>query len=136
MTLKYLTADFCSFYNWCKLNLLELNIKKCNHMAVLDKVKTILDLGVLLDYRHNFQDNVSMIVNKAFGILGYMKRWSKEFVDPYPTKIFFISIVWPILENCFIILFYYAVHTKRIGSVQFLIFCLRGLGWNSYEISE
>ena len=131
---------------------MELNIKKRKHMiffghsiidtfhcienAVLDNVKTILDLCVLLDHRFKFRKNISMIVNKAFGILGYMKRWSKEFVDPYPTKIFFISIVWPILENCFIILFYYAVHTKRIGSVQFLIFCLRGLGWNSYEISE
>ena len=76
-----LRSDFCSFYNWCKLNLLELNIKKCKHMtffrhptndtfywivnAVLDIVKLILDLGNLLDHRLNFRDNISMIVNKA-----------------------------------------------------------------------
>ena len=60
---------------------LELNIKKCKHMtffrhptidtfycignAVLDKVKAILDLGILLNHRLNFRDNISIIVNKA-----------------------------------------------------------------------
>ena len=28
-----LRADFCSFYKCCKLNLLELNLKKCKHMT-------------------------------------------------------------------------------------------------------
>ena len=42
--------------------------------AILDKVKTILDLGILLNHRLNFQYNISMIVNKAFGLHGYMKH--------------------------------------------------------------
>ena len=98
-----LRADFCSFYKWCKLNLLELNIKTCKvktffrHSkidtfyyignAVLDKVKTILDLGILLDHGLNFQNNISMTVNKAF-----------FFVDPYLTKMLFVSLVRPILQ--------------------------------------
>ena len=27
-----LRADFCSFYKWCKLNLLDLDIKKCKQI--------------------------------------------------------------------------------------------------------
>ena len=103
-----LLANFYSFYKWCKLNLLELNIKKCKYMtfyrhskidtlysieyAILDKVKTILDLGILLDHRLNFQYNISMIVNKAFGLHGYMQYWFKIFIDPYLIKMFFISL--------------------------------------------
>ena len=48
--------------------------------AVLDKVKTILEVGILLDHRLNFRDNTSMIMNKFFGIHDYMKRWSEEFL--------------------------------------------------------
>ena len=61
--------------------------------AVLDKVKTILDLGMLLDHRLNFRDNISLIVNKAYVILEYTECWFKEFVDPYLTKLLFISLV-------------------------------------------
>ena len=64
----------------------------CNVNTVLDKVKVILDLAILLDQRLNFQDNISMIANKAYGILGYMKHCSNEFVHPYLIKIlFFLS---------------------------------------------
>ena len=83
-----LQADFCNFYNWCKLYLLELNIKK---------IDTLLKL---LDHRLNVRDNISMNVNKAFRTLGYMKCWCKEFVKPYLTKMLFISLVRPILEYC------------------------------------
>ena len=97
--------------------------------AVFYKVKAILGLFILLDHRINFQDSISMIVNKAYGVLGYVKRFSKEFVSSCLTKIFFISLVLeysPIIgKPC------YAVHTNCI---EFLIFCLRGLGWNSYEL--
>lgn len=50
----------------------------CIANAVLDKVQTILDLGILLDH---FRDNISMLVNKAYDTLGYFKGWSKEFSD-------------------------------------------------------
>ena len=90
-------ADFCSIYKWRKLNLLELNIKNCKHITVLDEVKIILDLGVLSDHRLSCRDNISMIVNKVCGILGYMKRWFKVFIDLYLTKILFISLVRSIL---------------------------------------
>ncbi|EDW52713.1 GM17397, partial [Drosophila sechellia] len=40
---------------------------------------------------------VMSIVNKARGVLGFIKRWSKELDDPYLTKTLFIPLVRPIL---------------------------------------
>jgi len=37
-------------------------------------------------------------VIKAMSVLGFIKRWSKEFDDPYTTKLLFISLVRPILK--------------------------------------
>jgi len=58
-------------------------------------------------------------VNKAMSVLGFIKRWSKEFDDPYTTKLLFTSLVPPIVE------YYssvwspqYQVHIDRIESVQ------------------
>jgi len=51
-----------------------------------------------LDPRQKFADHISSMVNKARGALASIKRWSKEFDDPYMTKTWFISIVRPTLE--------------------------------------
>jgi len=64
----------------------------------LDRITRVDDLGVLLDPKLKFSDHISSIVNKARGVLGFIKRWSKEFDDPYLTKTLFISLVRPILE--------------------------------------
>ena len=74
-----LRADFWSSYKWCNVNLLELNIKKSKHITffrhsmldiffciendILDKIKAIFNFGILLDHRHNFSYNISMIVS-------------------------------------------------------------------------
>lgn len=68
--------------------------------------------------------------------MGFIKRWSKEFDDPYITKILFISLVRPSLEYaCVVWSPYYNVYIDRIESIQkkFLLFALRGLGWNQSE---
>jgi len=40
------------------------------------------------------------MVNKAKGVLALIKRWSKEFEDPYTTKTLYVALVSPILEYC------------------------------------
>jgi len=58
-------------------------------------------------------------VKKAKSVLGLIKRWSKEFDDPYTTKLLFTSLVHPILEYCFSAWSpQYQVHIDRIESVQ------------------
>jgi len=52
-------------------------------------------------------------------MLAFIKRWSKEFYDPYVTKTLFISLVRPILEYCASVWSpQYGVHIDRIKSVQ------------------
>ena len=91
----HLQHDLNRFYEWCGANLMELNLKKCKHMHFsrrvgalcfynfgdyqLESVKTILDLGVLLDAKLEFSQHVTMTINKARGVLAFIKRWAKEF---------------------------------------------------------
>lgn len=151
--IRLLQEDLDMLSQWCRIHLMELNIKKCKHMSfyrnnkinsnyninstTLEEVNTIVDLGILLDHRLNFCDHIALTVNKAFGVLGFMKRWSKEFSDPYITKQLYTALVRPILEyGCIIWDPCYSIHINSIESVQkqFLIFCLRRLGWNSFVL--
>lgn len=145
-----LQTDLDSFQRWCNINLMDLNLLKCKCMRFsrktlslfnyflgghqLDIVDNFLDLGILLDVKLSFIPHIHMTVNKARGVLAFIKRWSKEFTDPYITKKLYTSLVRPILEYGSIIWDpLYNVHINYIESVQkqFLIFCLRGLPWNS-----
>ena len=150
---NFLQTDLNFFYEWCNVNLMELNLKKCkvmrfsridridsnymlnNHKLVM--VDTFLDLGILFDAKLTFIPHITSTVNKARGTLGYIKRWSKEFKDPYITKTLYTSLVRPILEYGSIIWDpIYEIHSKAIESVQkqFLLFCLRGLRFNIYNL--
>ena len=73
-----------------------------------------------------------MMMIKANGVLGYMKGWSKEFTDSYVTKqyIYYIIYYWVWIY------FFFLIYVNLIESVQkrFLLFCLRGLEWNSFVL--
>jgi len=51
------------------------------------------DLGVILDHKHRFKDHISTKPNKARSLLAFIKRWSKEFDDPYTIKVLYVSLV-------------------------------------------
>lgn len=139
-----LQQDLDSFYDWCNLNLMDLNLKKCKHMRFsrkycisdnyylggnqLELVNSFNDLGVLLDPKLNFIQHITQTANKARGVLSFIKRWAKEFTDPTITKQLYTSLVRPILEYGSIIWDpQYNVRIQMIESVQkqFLLFCLR-----------
>jgi len=63
----------------------------------LDRISLVKSV-VLLDPRLRFADHISSMVNKVRGALCFIKRWSKEFDDPYVTQNLLISHVHPILE--------------------------------------
>lgn len=144
-----LQIDINNFTTWCNINLMDLNTNKCKYMVFtrsfpinglyemnnlrLEMVETFNDLGILLDKHLDFRDHISKTINKAKGVLGFIKRWAKEFSDPYTTKQLYTTLVRPILEFGSVIWDpFYNVHSNSIESVQkqFLIFCLRGLGWD------
>ena len=137
-------------FNWCSKNGLSLNCSKCKVMSfsrkpiiahryflgqnLLIRTDSFNDLGILLDAKLSFNSHIEVMINKARSMLGFIKRWSKEFKDPYVTKRLYTALVRPILEYGSIIWSpQYAVHANKIESVQkqFLLFALRGLNWSS-----
>ena len=140
-----------NFYNvaqWCKKNGMTLNLDKCNSISFtrsfspiqadyefegyqLKRVKIIKDLGVWLDCRMTYKHHLDITIGRATSILSLVKRFSKEFDDPYVTRSLYLSLVAPILEYANVVWMpFFKCDVKRIESVQkqFLIFALRNLG--------
>ena len=141
--------DLNNLLSWCRVNGLTLNIDKCKVMcfswrslvtpnyvldgAQLEVVSEYRDLGVLMDPKLSFVKHINAIICKARSMLGFIKRWSIEFKDPYITKLLFTALVRPLLEYASPVWSpSYAVHSDAIESVQkqFLLFALRGLPWD------
>ena len=95
--------DLYSFERWCKLNDLMLNFSKCSVMTFSRKLSPIIldyningsslcrvneskDLGVIFDDKLTFESHVTYIVSKANSMLGFLKRNSSDFKDPYTLK--------------------------------------------------
>lgn len=145
-----LQEDLISFVKWCDCNFMLLNLSKCKKMSfyrrkcletfymiddnALDNVSHFCDLGVTLDSKLTFSSHIDTCIGRASCLLGFIKRWSREFDDPYLSKRLYTSLVRPILEYGSIVWFpHYSCHIDRIESVQkqFLLFALRNLGWSS-----
>lgn len=140
----FLQDDIDRAFEWCSLNGMELNIKKCKVMSysrrknpivssyfidecLLDRVDTFNDLGVLFDVKLSFNSHIDVITSKARSRLGLIKRFSKELNDPYISKTLYCALVRPILEYCSCVWCpKYDVSINKIESVQkqFLLFVL------------
>lgn len=88
--------DLDSLYNWCVENDIKLNISECkfmefsnrnttidvfyniNHQALV-KVDEIRYLGVIFDRKLKFDRHIDLIVNKAYRMLGFVTRITKDF---------------------------------------------------------
>ena len=86
------------FVNWCTTNLMDLSLgkRKCVvffrrdvitptyviNYCHLETVTTFLDLGELVDMKLSFIDHISVMIGKARAVLGFVKRWGREFIDP------------------------------------------------------
>ena len=144
-----LQSDLNRFVNWCNINGMHLNLDKCKQMnfsrtagpvqnyfvgnVSLELVESMKDLGVTFDSKLRFHLHIERMVNKATCVLGFIKRWAKEFNDPYATKLLYTVLVRPILEYASVVWSpQYQSYMVLIESVQkqFLLFCLRGLNWD------
>ena len=66
--------------------------------TALEKCTVINDLGILLDDKLNMTNHFKFVLNKARRIWGFVKKQSKDFVDPYVTKSLYCSLVRPHFE--------------------------------------
>lgn len=148
---KLLQDDFNNLLSWCINNDLQVNFSKCNTLSFcrkrslleynyvlgcynIAKVNKFCDLGVIFDSKLTFTDHIDSITSRASSRLGMIKRWTKEFHDPYVAKCLFVSLVRSILEYaCPIWNPSYACHVNKIESVQrqFLLFALSTLNWEN-----
>lgn len=145
----YIQDDLNRLSEWCLTNRMSLNLSKCKKMTFcrgtvlnvdyfigswkLENVLSFSDLGILVDRRLRFDLHINTCINKARSLLGFLKRWAREFNDPYLTKRLFVCLVRPCLEyGCVVWCPYNVCYIDRIESIQkqFLLFALRGLSWN------
>lgn len=144
-----LQQDIVSVSNWCLSNNLDLNIKKCHSFSfyrgnlfldfsysinsvILDRVNTIKDLGLVLDNKLNFLSHIDYIASKAYSMLGFLKRNSTEFNDPFTLVSLYNCLVRPHLEYCCVIWNpTYHSHILRIEKIQknFTRYCFIKLNW-------
>lgn len=145
-----LQEDLDRFSIWCQKNHLELNVSKCQAITysrkrlqtpprdyfindeLVHRTTLIRDLGVLCDTELTFRPHIENIISRANAALGFVKRWSKEFLNPYVTKSLYMTFVRPLLEYASQVWSpHHAVHINRIEAVQrrFIRFALRGLAW-------
>ena len=83
-----------------------------------------------MDPKLKFSAHINLAINKAKCLLSFIKRWAKEFNDPYTTKALYVSLVRPILEYASVLWCpYYNSYIDSLESVQkqFLLFALRSL---------
>jgi hypothetical protein len=100
--------------------------------TVLDRVSSINDLGVIMDDKLTFSEHVDVMVAKAFEMLGFIRRLSLEFRDPYTLKSLYTALVRSKLEYARCVWNpFYDVRVDRVERVprRFIRYALRGLGW-------
>ena len=144
-----LQTDIDAVHEWCQLNGMQLNVNKCKTISFsrlhthlhyeykvnnqsMERVNSIRDLGVVFDHKLKFNEQVLSVTAKAFATLGFLRRNTTDFNDPYALKTLYCSLIRSTLE--------YAVQIwapqqstmrDRIERVQkkFLRFALRQLPW-------
>jgi hypothetical protein len=80
----------------------------------------------------SFTGHINVTVGKALAMMGFGKRLSCKFRDPYTLKTLYVSLVRPKLEYASCVWRpFYGAHINRIERVQrkFVRYAMRGLGW-------
>ena len=140
-----LQADIMSLRLWCEFNQLELSIGKCKVLSLfrksnpimyeyriddiaLGRVREFRDLGVIITENLCFNKHVTVMVSKAYSMLGFMKRICKQFRNVNALKSVYCAHVRSHLEYASVVWFpYQGVYVEKIESIQkkFVMYALR-----------
>ena len=139
------------FEDWCFWNQLIISVQKCCVISFsrkrfthdwtyeicgspVERVSVVKDLGVLLDSQLSFRHHYSSIIARANRNLGFIRRASSGFRDPYCLRSLFYALVRSVLESASIVWSPYVdCWISRIEAIQskFIKFALRLLPWNN-----
>lgn len=114
---KKLQYDLDVLDRWCIVNQLNLNVRKCFSMhftnrdiplktkyklsnVELPSVDTICDLGVILDSKLTFHSHYNNITSKAYRMLGFIMRTTKNFPGSKCVSLLYNTMVRSNLEYC------------------------------------
>ncbi|KAL1396435.1 hypothetical protein pipiens_002690 [Culex pipiens pipiens] len=144
--------DVNALLHWCESNGMKVHVKKCKVISFsrsrdplrfdytmgdgcpLDRVNSIRDLGVTVDRKMKFNEHIALTTGKAFAMLGFLKRNTAHFDDPFALKVLYASLVRSVLEYAAVVWApYHVTLAARIERVQraFVRFALRKLPWNN-----
>lgn len=131
-----LQADLNSICNWCTINKMDLNTKKCIHIKFstkrnvttssysiagenLAEATVVRDLGVMIDKKLKFVDHIDKITCSAWKMLGFLKRVCKDLNNPTAILILYKALIRSGLEYASPVWNpSYKVHSDRIERVQ------------------
>ncbi|KAG7306984.1 hypothetical protein JYU34_007107 [Plutella xylostella] len=131
-----LQNDLNVLNEWCKINGMFLNAKKCFYIRftrnineilstyniqsnTLLEVTTVRDLGVTLDKKLTFVPHIDHIVKKSNKALGFVLRNSKAFRNPNTKILLYNAFVRSVLEYCSVVWRpHYSTHIARIERIQ------------------
>ncbi|XP_052561924.1 uncharacterized protein LOC120425620 [Culex pipiens pallens] len=83
-----------SFYRIRSPNLAEYNMGR----STLERVHSIVDLGVTIDCKMEFNQHVSISVAKSYAMLGFLRRNAAGFTDVRVFKTLYFSLIRSVLE--------------------------------------
>jgi ribonucleases P/MRP protein subunit RPP40 len=112
---QLLQDDLHRFYHWCEVNKLQVNVEKCCKISFsrsIDKservyqlgnecipnVDIVKDLGVDFSSKMSFSHHINRAISTASKVLGFIRRFSRDFHDPMVSKTLFCTLVRPHLE--------------------------------------
>lgn len=128
--------DLNRIEQWCHLNRMKLNVRKCSHIrfsrkkqssavsynikgVLLESVNEVRDLGVIMDDKVNFRSHINGIVTKSARLLGFLKRSTKGFKLARTKIVLYNALVRSHLEFASVVWNpHYVVHSQRIESIQ------------------
>ena len=74
---------------------------------------------MILGRKLSFHDHIDANISKSMAMLGFLKRNSSEFLDPYTLRSLYVSLVRSHLEHCAILWNpVHSSHCLRIKGVQ------------------
>lgn len=110
-----LQKDLDLIINWSKLNKLKLNVEKCKLLSFgrsrvnsysfqykildqdLNSVSFMKDLGIIFESSFKFDMHIDTVTTKAFKLLGFIKRSTKEFKNINSIINLYNALIKPIL---------------------------------------
>ncbi|KAL4082597.1 hypothetical protein QTP88_029788 [Uroleucon formosanum] len=143
-----LQSSLDCFVSWCLKIGLKVNASKCRVMTftrsrstilfdynisglTIERVDNLIDLGFKLSSTLSPSPHIAMITSRAFKVLGFIMRLSKDFKLSKSLKSLYCALVRPILEYGSVVWDPYTVSDiNQLGRVQlrFLRFCCFVLG--------